>query len=51
MLFSNQRTHHIELPSTNEKGDSVTVAYLIQYLCRDVMKDSRKEMFVLDDHV
>jgi ubiquitin related modifier 1 len=51
MLFSNQRTHQIELPSEDEGGSPATIAYLIQYLCKNVMKDTRKEMFVLDDHV
>jgi len=51
MLFSNQRTHKLEIPSTDGDSKPVTVAFLIQYLCTKVMKDSRKEMFVLDDHV
>lgn len=51
MLFSNQRTHKVEIPSEDEDGKSVTLAYLIQYLCKNVMKDTRKEMFILDGHV
>jgi ubiquitin related modifier 1 len=51
MLFSNARTHEIEIPCQDDQGNAVTVGYLIQYLCREVMKDSRKEMFVLEDHV
>ncbi|KAI9731809.1 MAG: Ubiquitin- modifier 1 [Claussenomyces sp. TS43310] len=51
MLFSNQRTHKIDVPSRDEEGKPVTIAFLVEYLCRNVMKDTRKEMFVLDDHV
>ncbi len=48
MLFSNQRTHKIDLPSVDEKGDKVTIAYLVKYLCEEVMKDKRREMFVVE---
>jgi len=51
MLFSNQRTHRVEIPSEDEDGKTVTLAFLIDYLCKNVMKDSRKEMFILDGHV
>lgn len=51
MLFSNQKTHIVELPSQDENGNAVTLAFLIDYLSKNVMKDSRKEMFILDDHV
>jgi len=51
MLFSNQRTHKVEIPSVDEDGNTATIAFLIQYLCKNVMKDTRKEMFILDDHV
>jgi ubiquitin related modifier 1 len=51
MLFSNQRTHKVEIPSVDEDGKAATIAFLIQYLCKNVMKDTRKEMFILDDHV
>jgi len=51
MLFSNQRLHKLEIPSIDPEGHAVNVAFLIQYLCTDIMKDTRREMFVLDDHV
>lgn len=51
MLFSNQRKHNLALPPTDEQGASSNVAYLVQYLCKNVMKDQRKELFVMDDTV
>ncbi|KAA8563904.1 hypothetical protein MFRU_036g00150 [Monilinia fructicola] len=51
MLFSNQRNHKLSIPKTDSKGDSVTVGWLVKYLCDEIMQDSRKDMFVLDDHV
>lgn len=51
LLFSNQRTHRISLPSRDEEGQPANVAYLVQYLCENVMKDVRKEMFVVDGTV
>ncbi len=51
MLFSDKRKHSISVPAKDSKGDAVTVGWLVQYLCEEVMKDARKEMFVLDNHV
>lgn len=51
MLFSNQRKHDLALPPTDEQGGSSNVAYLVQYLCKNVMKDQRKELFVMNDTV
>jgi ubiquitin related modifier 1 len=51
MLFSNQKTHKMEIPSEDEDGKAVTLAFLIHYLCKNVMKDTRKEIFILDGHV
>ncbi|TKA74926.1 Ubiquitin-related modifier 1 [Cryomyces minteri] len=51
MLFSNQRKHAISLPSREEDGNPATIAFLVRYLCQSVMKDRRKELFVLDDTV
>jgi ubiquitin related modifier 1 len=51
MLFSNQRMHKIDVPSIDEDGKAITLAWLIKYLCSHVMKDTRKEMFILDGHV
>ncbi|KAF7944168.1 hypothetical protein EAE96_010570 [Botrytis aclada] len=51
MLFSDQRSHKLSIPKTDSKGDPVTVGWLVKYLCDETMQDSRKDMFVLDDHV
>ena len=50
MLFSDQREHKIKIPAVAD-GKPVTITYLIDYLCKNVMKDPRKELFVLDDHM
>ena len=51
MLFSDERKHKISIPAQDSRGNAVTVGWLVNYLCEEVMKDPRKEMFVLDGHV
>lgn len=51
MLFSDERKHKIPIPAQDSRGNAVTVGWLVNYLCEEVMKDPRKEMFVLDGHV
>lgn len=51
MLFSDQRQHKLVIPAHDKDSKPVTIAYLIDHLCQHVMKDSRKELFVLDDHM
>ncbi|CAK3799507.1 Ubiquitin-related modifier 1 [Lecanosticta acicola] len=51
MLFSDQRKHKIAIPATDEQGQPSNVAFLITWLCRNLMKDPRREMFVLEDSV
>ena len=51
LLFSNQRKHNITLPSSDESGYSINIAYLIRYLCDNLMRDVRKEMFIVDGAV
>ena len=51
MLFSDQRKHSLQVPAKDDKGIAVTVGWLVHHLCEEVMKDTRKEMFVLDGHV
>jgi Urm1 (Ubiquitin related modifier) len=52
MLFSNERKHHLKLPNKSEDGlVAANIAYLVRYLCDNLMKDKRKELFVLDDAV
>ncbi|KAI0490615.1 Urm1-domain-containing protein [Xylaria cf. heliscus] len=51
MLFSDQRRHALSIPAIDKNSKPVTIAYLIEYLCENTMKDTRKELFVLDHHV
>ncbi|EPE34579.1 MoaD/ThiS [Glarea lozoyensis ATCC 20868] len=51
MLFGDERKHKLSIPSKDEQGNAVNIGWLVKYLCDKVMKDSRKEMFVLDGHV
>lgn len=51
MLFSDQRQHKLAIPAHDKDGKPVTIAYLIDHLCQHVMRDSRKELFVLDNHM
>lgn len=51
LLFSKQRKHYIAIPSTDENGRSANLAFLVRYLCRNLMADERKEMFVMDGTV
>ncbi|KAK7701942.1 Ubiquitin-related modifier 1 [Botryosphaeria dothidea] len=51
MLFSNQRKHDIALPAKDDNGEPANIAFLVRYLCKNTMKDHRKELFVLDDTV
>ena len=51
MLFSNQRQHQVSLPARDESGRTATLGFLVGYLCQHLMRDQRKELFVLEDVV
>ncbi len=51
LLFSNQRKHQLHLPSTDEYDQPVNLAFLVRFLCQNLMKDPRKELFVMDGTV
>ncbi|ORY71733.1 uncharacterized protein BCR38DRAFT_18917 [Pseudomassariella vexata] len=51
MLFSDQRRHSLSMPATDQDGKPVTIASLIDHLCRHTMRDQRTELFVLDGHL
>ncbi|KAF2503058.1 ubiquitin related modifier 1 [Lophium mytilinum] len=51
MLFSNQRKLDFSIAAKDESGLNSNVAFLVRYLCDNVMKDPRKDLFVLDDTV
>lgn len=51
LLFANQKKYSLAIPSKDDSGAPSNVAFLVKYLCDKVMKDPRKDMFVLDDTV
>lgn len=51
ILFANQKKYDLDLPAKDESGEPANVAFLVRHLCDKVMKDPRKELFVLDDTV
>lgn len=51
MLFDNVSSHKVSIPAHNADGFAFTVGDLIPWLCENLMKDSRKELFVLDGGV
>jgi ubiquitin related modifier 1 len=51
MLFSNERKLSLTIPTKDDNGSRSNIAFLVRYLCDTVMKDPRKELFVLDDTV
>lgn len=51
LLFANQKKYSLSIPSKDDTGAPSNVAFLVRYLCDEVMKDPRKDMFVLDDTV
>lgn len=51
MLFADQRHVSVALPVADKDGKPSNVAFLIDHLCENVMKDTRKELFVLDGHL
>ncbi|KAM0435277.1 hypothetical protein ACHAPT_003371 [Fusarium lateritium] len=51
MLFSDKRHHSLVIPAVTQDGKPANIAYLIDHLCQNVMQDSRKDLFVLDNHL
>ncbi|KAI4185554.1 MAG: hypothetical protein L6R41_004062 [Letrouitia leprolyta] len=50
-LFSNKRKHSISLPTADENNRPANMAYLVRYLCENLMTDCRKEFFVISDNI
>ncbi|KAL9104432.1 MAG: hypothetical protein Q9163_000638 [Psora crenata] len=44
LLFANQRKHNLLLPRLDENGNQINLAYLVRYLCKNLMKDRREEI-------
>jgi hypothetical protein len=52
LLFASQRSHKIALPATDPATNQpVNVGFLIDWLCKNLMKDPRQDMFVLEGTV
>ncbi|KAF2462112.1 ubiquitin-related modifier 1 [Lineolata rhizophorae] len=51
MLFSNQKKHDVSIPARDESGNSSNIAFLVRYLCDNLMKDPKKEFFIQDNTV
>lgn len=51
MLFSNKRQHALVIPAADQDGKPANIANLIDHLCQNVMDDSRKDLFVLNNHL
>ncbi|KEY69873.1 hypothetical protein S7711_06429 [Stachybotrys chartarum IBT 7711] len=51
MLFSDQRKLSLTIPALDKDGKPSTMALLIDHLSQKVMEDSRKELFILDQHL
>ncbi|CRG88754.1 Ubiquitin-related modifier 1 [Talaromyces islandicus] len=51
ILFANTRKLQLSIPAKHDNGSRPNIAWLIRYLVEHEMKDKRKELFVLDEHV
>jgi ubiquitin related modifier 1 len=51
MLFSNERKHSVTLPAQLSGGGRPNISFLLEYLVDNVMRDERKELFILEDNV
>lgn len=51
MLFADQKRYSLALPARDKDGRPSNVAFLVDYLCREVMRDTRQELFVLEGHL
>lgn len=51
MLFDNITEHKVDVPTKAEDGNPFTVGNLIPWICQYLMKDSRKELFVLEGNI
>lgn len=51
MLFSNKKRHSLSIPATKEDSKPANISFLVDFLVKNLMKDPRKELFVLDNQV
>ena len=48
MLFHNQSKHKIQVPARGTNGAPINIEHLVLHICNHLMRDQRKELFVLD---
>lgn len=46
MLFNNVTKHSVSLATKTEAGKKPNVGYLVKYILDNLVKDSRKDLFV-----
>ena len=51
MLFDNVTKHTVSLSNDAADEEPPTLGYLIRYICENLIKDPRKELFVVDGAV
>ncbi|KAK0754581.1 ubiquitin-like protein [Schizothecium vesticola] len=51
ILFSNQRHYALSLPAADKDGSPSTIKSLVGYLLKELIKDPRQDLFVLDGHI
>lgn len=51
MLFEDKRQLSLTVPAKDQTGKPSTVGFLINHLVDNVMKDTRQELFILDNHL
>jgi ubiquitin related modifier 1 len=51
MLFENKNKHNITISAKDKRGSPIDIKFLVHYLCDNLMRDSRKELFVVDESV
>lgn len=51
ILFDNKSKHKISIPKHSPDGSLANIKFLVDYLCDNIMKDSRKELFVVENDV
>ncbi|KAF8416513.1 ubiquitin-like modifier 1 [Tirmania nivea] len=52
LMFDNKASQKIQLPSkVPGTSEPPNVKYLLKFLCDELMTDTRKELFVLDDAI
>ncbi|KAE8348233.1 ubiquitin-related modifier 1 [Aspergillus coremiiformis] len=51
MLFSNKHKHSVTLPAQLNDGGRPNISFLLEHLVENVMKDERKELFILEGNV